>query len=112
MSECVEAFVSRFLRLQDTLGDKFIPQLLKALGEKPAAVMDNLDTAERLEWIESADEWLAIRQLRNQMVHDYIEDLEVLRSAIQTAQRFVPMLINVANKLQDEIQKRGWDGRS
>ncbi len=112
LSECVEAFVSRFSRLQDTLGDKFIPQLLKALGEKPAAVMDNLDTAERLEWIESADEWLAIRQLRNQMVHDYIEDLEVLRSAIQTAQRFVPMLINVANKLQDEIQKRGWDGRS
>ena len=31
LSERVEAFVSRFSRLQDTLGDKFIPQLLKAL---------------------------------------------------------------------------------
>ncbi len=109
LSECVEAFVSRFSRLQDTVGDKLIPQLLKALGEKPAAVMVNLDTAERLEWIESADDWQAIRQLRNQMVHDYIEDLEVLKSAIQTAQEFVPMLIRVADNLQNELQKRGWN---
>ena len=109
LSECVEAFVSRFSRFQDTVGDKLIPQLLKALGEKPAAVMVNLDTAERLEWIESADEWQAIRQLRNQMVHDYIEDLEVLSSAIQTAQEFVPMLIRVADNLQNELQKRGWN---
>ena len=44
LSECVEAFVSRFARLQDTLGDKLIPQLLNALGERPATVMDNLDS--------------------------------------------------------------------
>ena len=35
LSERVEAFVSRFSRLQDTLGDKLIPQLLMALGENP-----------------------------------------------------------------------------
>ena len=108
LSERLEAFVSRFSRLQDTLGDKFIPQLLRVLGEKPVTIMDNLDTAERLEWISSADEWLAIRQLRNQMVHDYIEDLEMLSSAIQTAQTFVSTLTDVSKKLQDEIQKRGW----
>ena len=108
LSECVEAFVSRFARLQDTLGDKLIPQLLKALGERSLTVMDNLDTAERLGWIASADEWLAIRQLRNQMVHDYIEDMEILSSAIQTAHVFVSTLIDVSKKLQDELQKRGW----
>jgi hypothetical protein len=63
----VEAFVSRFSHLQDTLGDKLIPKLLSALGERQATAMDNLDTAERLGWISSADEWQAIRQLRNQM---------------------------------------------
>ena len=62
LSERVEAFVSRFSRLQDTLGDKLIPQLLSALGERQATAMDNLDTAERLGWISSADEWQAIRQ--------------------------------------------------
>jgi hypothetical protein len=109
LSERVDAFVSRFSRLQDTLGDKFIPQLLSALGEKQATAMDNFDTAERLGWITSADEWQAIRQLRNQMVHDYIEDLKILISAMQTAQNFVSSLTEVGKRLQAELQQRGWD---
>lgn len=108
LSERLEAFVSRFARLQDTLGDKLLPQLLAALGERQATAIDNLDTAERLGWITSADEWQAIRQLRNQMVHDYIEDLNILASSITTAQGFVPALITVAQNLCDEIDQRGW----
>ncbi|MEK8088976.1 hypothetical protein [Thermithiobacillus plumbiphilus] len=48
LAERVEAFVSRFARLQDTLGDKLLPVLLTALGETPGAAIDNLDRAERL----------------------------------------------------------------
>ena len=108
LSERAEAFVSRFSRLQDTLGDKLIPLILEALGEHQAAAIDNLDKAERFSWIHSADEWFAIRRLRNQMVHDYMEDLNILISAIQTAQEFVATLTNTTQKLHDEIQKRGW----
>ena len=108
LSERVEAFVSRFSRLQDTLGDKLIPLILDALGEHQAAAIDNLDKAERFGWITSADEWYAIRRLRNQMVHDYMEDLNILTSAIQTAQIFVTTLSNTTQKLHAEIQKRGW----
>lgn len=39
----VEAFVSRFCRLQDTLGDKLLPALLKALGEPDRALLINLE---------------------------------------------------------------------
>lgn len=108
LSEQVEAFIARFARLQDTLGDKLIPHLLAALGEKRRTVVDNLDTAECLEWIPSADEWQAMRQLRNQMVHEYIEDLALLTAAIQTAQRFVPVLTGVNDQLQEELRQRGW----
>ena len=65
LAERIDAFVARFGRLQDTLGDKLLPHLLRALGEKPGAAIDNLDRAERLGWIESADQWLEIRRLRN-----------------------------------------------
>ena len=41
LAERVEAFVSRFSRLQHTLGDKLLPLLLRALGETPAAAIDN-----------------------------------------------------------------------
>ena len=111
LSERVEAFVSRFSRLRDTLGDKLIPLILEALGEHQAAAIDNLDKAERFRWIHSADEWFAIRHLRNQMVHDYMEDLNILISAIQTAQKFVAALTNTTQKLHAEIQKRGWVDR-
>ena len=45
LAEQVEAFVSRFGRLQDNLGDKLLPELLTALGEKTSVVIDNLDKA-------------------------------------------------------------------
>jgi len=108
LSEHVEAFSSRFSRLQDTLGDKLIPQLLGALGERKSTALDNLDVAERLGWLPSVEEWQALRQLRNQMVHDYIEDLDILVSAIKTAESFVPTLMQTATMLRVELQKRSW----
>ena len=58
LAERLDAFVSRFGRLQDNLSDKFLPQLLTALAEKPGAALDNLNLAERLGWIQSTEEWL------------------------------------------------------
>lgn len=109
LAERVEAFVGRFSRLQDTVGDKLLPVLLDVLGEKPTSVIDNLDRAERLGWITSADEWMTIRNLRNQMIHEYVEDLTVLTSALQTGHTFVPTLIAAADKLIAETEKRGWN---
>lgn len=108
LAERVEAFVGRFGRLQDTVGDKLLPLLLDALGEKSSAVIDNLDRAERLGFLKSADEWITIRHLRNQMIHEYVEDPAVLCSALQTGHAFVPTLIASANKIIAEIERRGW----
>ena len=47
LAERVEAFVGRFGRLQDTLGDKLYPTLLIALGEKISSAIDNLDLFRR-----------------------------------------------------------------
>jgi hypothetical protein len=107
-AERVEAFVGRFGRLQDTLGDKLLPAYFAALGEEVGAVIDNLDRAERLGLIASADDWLAIRKLRNQMVHEYIEDPVILASALQMGHEFVPALVGVADALVSAIDRRDW----
>ena len=107
LAERVEAFVGRFGRLQDTVGDKLLPLLLAALGERTAAVIDNLDRAERLGLIDSADQWMTMRNLRNQMVHEYVEDPVVLISALQSGHAFVPALIAAADKMITEIEQRG-----
>jgi hypothetical protein len=108
LAERVEAFVGRFGRLQDTVGDKLLPLLLTALGEKTSAAIDNLDRAERLGLIKSADEWMTMRNLRNQMVHEYIEDPVVLSNALQAGHAFMQTLISATNKMIAEITRRGW----
>ena len=99
LAERLDAFVGRFGRLQDNLGDKLLPQLLDAMAEPVGAVMENLDRAEKLGWLRSADTWLEIRKLRNQMVHEYIEDPVILSGALMAGHVYVPLLVDTAKRL-------------
>ena len=107
-AEQLDAFVARFARLQDTVGDKFVPALLQALQEPVGVVIDNLDRAERLGWVLSADAWIEARRLRNQMIHEYVDDLGVLAGNLQVGHRYVPVLLETAQRLIDEAGRRGW----
>lgn len=92
LADRVEAFVSRFCRLQDMLGDKLLPAVLAAAGETPRTAMENLDRAEKLGWLASADTWSSVRRLRNMMVHEYVEDPAVLADALNSGHESVAML--------------------
>jgi hypothetical protein len=105
LAERLDAFVSRFSRLQDTVGDKLLPALLAALAETPGAAIDNLDKAEKLGLVASADTWMEMRRLRNQMVHEYIEDMAVLSSALRTGHLFVPTLVSAARTCTAEVSR-------
>ncbi|PFG08989.1 hypothetical protein [Marinobacter sp. LV10MA510-1] len=98
----VEAFTSRFCRLQDTLGDKLLPALLKALGEPDRALLINLEKAEKYVWLESSEHWIALRQLRNQMIHEYIENAQTLFDALTTAHDNMDILEQFAAKLDKQ----------
>lgn len=66
--DMMESFASKFNRFQDMLGDKLLPRMLAWKGEKAGAFIDNLNHAERLGWINSAQTWLEARALRNKLV--------------------------------------------
>lgn len=108
LAERVEAFVGRFGRLQDLLGDKLLPMLLTLLGESVSVAIDNYDKAERLGFINSVDEWMGMRQLRNQMVHEYIEDSHILIDALNSGHAHVADLVDSANKMLKEIENRNF----
>ena len=105
-AEQLDAFVSRYGRLQDSLADKLLPVLLEAMAEQRGAAIDNLDRAEKLGLIESVDDWLTARKLRNLMVHEYIEDQLILFDALVAAHRFVPMLLDCADRLIHRARSR------
>ena len=102
----MDAFVARFARLQDTLGDKLLPALLEALDEPVGAMIDNLNRAERLLWLDSVEAWRSVRALRNQMIHDYVEDRLVLSAALVAARDAVPMLCETAARMCQEVARR------
>jgi hypothetical protein len=108
LAERVDAFVARFGRLQDTLGDKLLPALLTALDGHSGPLIDNLHRVARLGLLEDETAWLRWRRLRNQMVHDYGEDPAVLADALNAAHAAVPALVDVARRWGDELRRRGW----
>jgi hypothetical protein len=107
LAEQLEAFVSRFCRLQDTLGDKLLPAWLDILEEKTNIAIENLDKAEKIGVLPSVELWLELRQLRNQMIHEYIEDVNLLVDALQTAYDSLDFLISVAEAINIDLKGRG-----
>lgn len=70
---CIDQFIFRFSKLQDSMGAKIFRYILEYLDEDITALpmRDILNRLERYLIIPSADEWTYIRELRNEISHDY-----------------------------------------
>jgi hypothetical protein len=104
-SEMLDAFVSRYGRLQDTLGDKLLPAMLRAGLEKTGTQLDNLFRAEKFGWVESAQTWIELRELRNRLVHEYMESADDLLSALQQALQDVHILTETQSRMAQYAEK-------
>ena len=104
-SEMLDAFVSRYGRLQDTLGDKLLPAILRLNLEKVGSQLDNLLRAEKLCWIESTQIWIELRELRNRLVHEYMESASDLLSALQQALQSAHKLGETQVLMAETVQK-------
>lgn len=99
LAERLDAFTARFGRMQDTLGDKLIPELRRVLLESPGAALDNLNRMEKLGLLSSVLDWVEARNLRNRLVHEYLRDEQEFAGALNRAGLLVPLLIDTYNRL-------------
>ena len=106
LAERLDAFISRFGRMQDTLGDKLIPSLLRSLAEKPGSALDNLNKMEKLGLLNSVVEWLDVRNLRNKLVHEYMDDVEEFAMALNQSHAAVALLLAAYNAINVFAQSR------
>lgn len=90
----LESFGAKFARMQDSVVDKLIPAVLRQAGENAGAAIDNLTRMEKLELIASADDWLAMRGLRNRLIHEYIDKPQDLALTLQRACQFTSQMQN------------------
>lgn len=107
LAEKVEAFVSRFGRLQDHIGEKLIPRFAALLGESPKTMLDALAFAERMQWIDSAEAFIGARKLRNLLVHEYMSDIQLFLQALLSAQDAAEMLFQAVNAIQSQAVSVG-----
>lgn len=105
-AEQLEAFVSRFGRMQDTMADKLFPRWLAALAEIPGSQIETLNRAERLGVLTSTERWLEARNLRNRLVHEYMTAPEKFIEDLVLAKEYSLMLIEAFNRLRLDAMTR------
>lgn len=69
----LDQFIFRFSKLQDCLGAKMFRYTLHLLDEdvENAPMRDVLNMLERYNLLPSVQEWMTLRELRNEVAHDY-----------------------------------------
>lgn len=102
--ESFEALTSRYARTSDILTQKVFKSLFALLQENVKTIIDSANILEKLGIVENADDILNIRELRNQIAHEYVEaDLNAL---FMDVLRYVPAIETVANNLKKYIDNQ------
>jgi len=107
LAEKIDAFVSRFGRLQDHIGEKLIPRFAALLGSEPKSLLDNLAYAEKTGWLDSAEAFVSARKLRNLLVHEYMAEAELFLESLQAADEATHMLIDVVARIKQQAVTLG-----
>ncbi|MDZ4188489.1 MAG: hypothetical protein U1D25_10330 [Hydrogenophaga sp.] len=105
LAEKVEAFASRFSRLQDQLGEKLLPRYAALVGESPKTFLDTLAFAEKAELLSNADAFIAARRLRNALVHEYMQDAEIFLESLLAAREACALFFTVIDKVSSELRR-------
>ncbi|MBF0265708.1 MAG: hypothetical protein HQL46_10585 [Gammaproteobacteria bacterium] len=72
----LDAYLKRLASLQDFLGAKIFSLLLDISGISYTAMTEVLYAIEKEKIIDSLGNWIDLREVRNELEHDYPEDLE------------------------------------
>ena len=97
----LDQFSTRFAKLQDAMGAKLFPAVLELTKEQGSypAFLDKLNRLEKIGAIESADQWLTLREMRNEFSHDYPEDPALQAAILNKAYLLASVLLEILHKI-------------
>lgn len=94
--ESFDSLSSKFGRTSDIYTQKVLRTIWELLHEPYVPFIDFLNKSEKLNLIKSADKLIEIRDLRNQIRHEYIPE---------AVYDLVPVVIDLHNVLEENIRK-------
>lgn len=72
----LDAYLKKFASIQDFLGAKIFSMLLEIAGIQNTKMSEVLSHIEKENIIDSLENWIELREVRNELEHDYPEELE------------------------------------
>ncbi|PIF04191.1 MAG: hypothetical protein CSA86_02400 [Arcobacter sp.] len=72
----LDAYLKRFASVQDFLGAKIFSSLLEIAGINTNKMSEVLSHIEKENIIDSLENWIELREVRNELEHDYPEELQ------------------------------------
>ncbi|MCF8420627.1 MAG: hypothetical protein K9G63_17260 [Melioribacteraceae bacterium] len=104
----LDSFIYRFIKVQDRMGEKLFPEYLKDLQEyKPnMPLIDMLNTLERIEVINSTEDWIDYRKLRNNLTHEYPGNEKEIIDSLNSALEAYGNIKNIYKNIIKDVSKR------
>ena len=103
-----DQLIYRFSKLQDSMGTRLFKQLLEVLEEDISGLpfIDILFKMEKLNLIDNAKDWIALRQTRNTVSHEYPFYKEIQIEELNLLPEEVEKLSDIWSKLKEYALKR------
>jgi len=99
----IDQYLYRFSKLQDTLGDKVFKLIIEEYVDNidTLSFTDILNRLEKTEYLNSAKEWKYLRELRNEIAHQYDDEADEMTQAINNIVSYKEVIITIYLKLKN-----------
>ncbi len=99
--QIIDQFIFRFMKLQDSMGEKLFRALLIFLDEniEQKPFIDILNRLEKLEIIDDVESWKRLRDIRNELSHQYEDDSEDMSIAINKVYQEKETIETIYNRI-------------
>lgn len=103
VEESFDALISKFARVADIFTQKVLKSLVLLTREDAPTFVDRMNLCEKLKVIPSASDLIEIRDLRNQIAHEYLA--ENLNEVYRDCLSFSEKLLDAIDAAHDSIDR-------
>jgi len=104
--ESFDSLTSKFNRTSDLFTQKIIRTCWMLMHEPFVSFIDMMNLSEKIGMIDNADKMIEIRDMRNQIAHEYIP--EAIRDLVPEVISLQEELISNIHKWHNFVYTRGW----
>jgi predicted nucleotidyltransferase len=104
----IDQFLFRFTKMQDTIGDKLLKAVASEFvdGVEKMTFFDILNTLEKADILNSANDWKRLREVRNNIAHQYDDEPDEMAMALNDIFAQKDTLFEVFDKILEFYGRR------